>query len=252
MQRKPWIAVVTCLLVLGLAGCNREQSDWEKARAANTTDSYQLFVKKYPVGTFTAQAQARLQELNENSDWQKARDADTADAYQAFLKLHPEGKWSEEARIRIENFALAQPGSGVITTTNAAGAPVAAAPATTTPATAAPAVAAAPAAAAAPRTSRPQARPHPRKEAARGGGYGIQLGAFKSGEAAAMKQWHVLAVRYHSELHGLKPHVTEAKSGAGRLYRLQAGGLSAARARTVCEQLKRRRQPCMVLRMPAR
>ncbi|MDE2349864.1 MAG: hypothetical protein KGL92_15275, partial [Gammaproteobacteria bacterium] len=109
MHRKTSIAVVTCLLVLGLAGCNREQSDWEKARAANTTDSYQLFVKKYPVGTFTAQAQARLQELNENNDWQKARDADTAAAYQAFLKAHPEGKWSEEARIRIENFALAQP-----------------------------------------------------------------------------------------------------------------------------------------------
>ena len=249
MHRKPWIAVVTCLLVLGLSGCNREQSDWEKARAANTTDSYQLFVKKYPVGTFTAQAQARLQELNENSDWQKARDADTADAYQAFLKLHPEGKWSEEARIRIENFALAQPGSGV-GTTPAPGASVATAPATAMPAAAAPA----PAVAAAPRASRAPVHPHtrPRRDETRGGGYGVQLGAFKSGEAAAMKHWHVLAVRYRTDLHGLKPHVTATKTAAGRLYRLQAGGLSAARARTVCAHLKRGRQPCMVIRMAAR
>ena len=95
-------------LLLGIAGCSRQQSDWEKTRAANTTDSYEQFIKKYPNGEFTAQAQARVKELYEESDWQKARDADTQEAYQAFLKQHPEGKWTEEARIRVENFTLAQ------------------------------------------------------------------------------------------------------------------------------------------------
>src|ERR1700682_4477589 len=95
-------------LLLGLSGCSRQQSDWEKTRAANTTDSYEQFIKKYPNGEFTAQAEARVKELYEERDWQKARDADTQEAYQAFLKQYPEGKWTEEARIRVENFTLAQ------------------------------------------------------------------------------------------------------------------------------------------------
>src|SRR5258708_34958588 len=95
-------------LLLGISGCSRQQSDWEKTRAANTTDSYEQFIRKYPSGEFTAQAQARVKELYEERDWQKARDADTQEAYQAFLKQYPEGKWTEEARIRVENFTLAQ------------------------------------------------------------------------------------------------------------------------------------------------
>jgi hypothetical protein len=71
---------------LALSGCSRQQSDWEKTRTANTTDAYELFLKKYPSGEFSAQAQARVKELYEERDWQKARDTDTLDAYQAFLK----------------------------------------------------------------------------------------------------------------------------------------------------------------------
>src|SRR6202045_325071 len=98
-----------CLAVLLCAGgCSRQQSDWEKTRAANTTDAYEQFLKKYPSGEFTAQAQARVKELYEERDWQKARDTDTQEAYQSFLKQNTEGKWTEEARIRVENFTLAQ------------------------------------------------------------------------------------------------------------------------------------------------
>src|SRR6202789_1380108 len=123
-------------LLLGIYGCSRQQSDWEKSRTANTTDSYEQFIKKYPNGEFTAQAQARLKELDEERDWQKARDADTPDAYQAFLKQYPEGKWTEEARIRVENFTLAQtPSAGP-------GSPAAAASAAAAPGAAAPGAAA--------------------------------------------------------------------------------------------------------------
>src|SRR5450432_1945492 len=102
------VVALSLALLLGVCGCSRQQSDWEKTRAANTTDSYEQFLKKYPNGEFTAQAQARVKELYEERDWQKARDADTPEAYQAFLKQYPEGKWAEEARIRVENFTLAQ------------------------------------------------------------------------------------------------------------------------------------------------
>src|SRR5580693_6601811 len=111
--------VLSLTAALALSGCSRQQSDWEKTRAANTTDAYELFLKKYPTGEFTAQAQARVKELYEERDWKKARDTDTLDAYQAFLKQYPEGKWTEEARIRVENFTLAQAPSN--TTPAAAG-----------------------------------------------------------------------------------------------------------------------------------
>src|SRR5215475_13982352 len=99
--------LILVLAVAMLTGCSRQQSDWEKTRASNTTDAYELFLKKYPNGEFSAQAKARVKELYEERDWQKARDTDTLEAYQAFLKQYPEGKWAEEARIRVENFSLA-------------------------------------------------------------------------------------------------------------------------------------------------
>src|ERR1700689_358572 len=108
MAKGKLILGLICAVAIGLSACSGEQSDWEKARAANNADSYESFVKKYPNGSFAPQAQARLKELYEDRDWQKARDADTPDAYQAFLKQYPEGKWAEEARIRVENFTLAQ------------------------------------------------------------------------------------------------------------------------------------------------
>ena len=66
-----------CVLLLSVSACSRQQSDWEKTRAANTTDAYEQFLKKYPSGEFSKQAEARVKELYEERDWQKARDTDT-------------------------------------------------------------------------------------------------------------------------------------------------------------------------------
>jgi cell division septation protein DedD len=247
------------VLILGLAiafsvtGCSRQQSDWEKTRAANTTDAYEQFLKKYPSGEFAAQAQARVKELYEERDWQKARDIDSADSYQAFLKQYPEGKWSEEARIRIENFTLA------------------AAPSNGTPANPAnPAnpEAAPPAAVAAPQSAPetgPQTAGKPRHKAAQkppakaaataaagsapaAGKYAVQLGAFKSGEDAANQRWARLSGKYPKLLGGLAPRISPRKGAKGTLYRLQVVDLSAKRARSICKGLKARAQACEVLR----
>jgi cell division septation protein DedD len=222
--------VLVLAAALGIAGCSRQQSDWEKTRAANTTDAYELFLKKYPSGEFTAQAQARVKELYEERDWQKARDTDTIEAYQAFLKQHPEGKWTEEARIRVENFTLAAP--------------------STPPATAEPPAAPAkpPAAAKAPA---PTPKPHPvtPKTTARApaGAYGVQLGAFKSGTDAANKRWAKLQKEYPKQLAHLSPKVSPSKSASGTLYRLQVTNLSEKRATSICSTLKSHSEACVVL-----
>ncbi len=250
--KKPIIAALLAVCV-GLAGCNREQSDWEKTRAANTAPAYQLFVKKYPHGAFTAQAGAQLQELEGQRDWQKARDADTAQAYQAFLTAHPHGKWSEEARIRIENFALAQPpaaaaaGAAGTAATPGAGADTGAGAGTGAGTSVSEEAPASSAEAAAP-VARASARHTHATKVAIAGAYGVQLGAFKSGAAAANRHWKMLAKKYASLLHGLSPSVHATKTGAGHVYRLQVAGLSAARARAVCQRLKAKGQACIVLR----
>ncbi len=243
-------------LLLAVAGCSRQQSDWEKTRAANTTDSYEQFLKKYPSGEFTAQAQARVKELYEERDWQKARDADTQDAYQAFLKQYPEGKWTEEARIRVENFTLAQapPNAAPVgaDSANAAANP-AGGDATATAATA---VAAATAngasatqqpAAPAPASSAPAPVPKAAKSAVKAGSYGIQLGAFKSSADVANKRWSRLDKEYPKLLAGLTPTVTPKKAASGTLYRLQVTGLAEKHARSICNSLKAKSQACVII-----
>jgi cell division protein FtsN len=252
---------------LALAGCSRQQSDWQKTREANTADAYEQFLKKYPSGEFTAQAEARAKELYEERDWQKARDADTPEAYQAFLKQHPEGKWTEEARIRVENFTLAQAPSGSASgaesgathENTAAVAPAqpptaAQRPISVPPPTAVQApTAAAPLAAAqhsaphavaqsGPASTAPAAKPAPKARS-----YGVQLGAFKSGAEAAHKHWADLQKEYPSLLSGLSSKVVPKKTADGSLYRLQATGLSEKRAHEVCGELQAKSQACVVV-----
>jgi len=231
--------VLSLTAALALSGCSRQQSDWEKTRAANTTDAYELFLKKYPSGEFTAQAQARVQELYEERDWKKARDTDTLDGYQAFLKQYPEGKWTEEARIRVENFTLAAAPSS--TTPAGAEAPQ---PETTPP----------PAAPKPPKPSKPTpSKPAPAKAPASSahtatkpqGSYGVQLGAFKSGADAANKRWARLDKEYPQLLSGLSPKVSPKKGASGTLYRLQVAGLTEKRAHAICKTLKAHSQACV-------
>ena len=243
-----------CLaLVLGICGCSRQQSDWEKTRAANTTDSYEQFLKKYPNGEFSAQAQARVKELYEEHDWQKARDADTQEAYQAFLKQYPEGKWTEEARIRVENFTLAQAPSNATPagadTVNTPGNPATGdATATRAPPGTAPARNSAKPTAAAPATPPAAAPARISKPAEASGSYGIQLGAFKSNAAAANKRWAHLEKEYPKLLSGLSPTVSPKKASSNTLYRLQAWGLTEKHARAICKTLQAKSQACVLIR----
>ena len=242
--------VVALAAVLAVSGCSRQQSDWQKTRTANTTDAYELFLKKYPKGEFTAQAQARVKELYEERDWQKARDTDTLEGYQAFLKQYPEGKWTEEARIRVENFTLASAPSnttapGAETTPPGAppGAPPATSPAQPAPKKTAPAPKPAPKTAASKAPAAAGTRAAPKSS----GAYAIQLGAFKSGADAANRRWTRLEKEYPKLLSGLSPKVSPKKGASGTLYRLQVASLSEARAGSICKALKAHSQACVLI-----
>lgn len=285
MINHKFIAGLCCVALLAVSGCSRQQSDWQKTRETNTADSYEQFLKKYPSGEFTAQAQARVKELYEERDWQKARDADTPEAYQAFLKQYPEGKWTEEARIRVENFTLAQAPSGTAATgtagSGAQGAMTAAtagAPAGSTPSTpassattagsstaagvdadagkaAAPpptphSIASKPVASKRVASTAPQTASHKALHGALktgSGSYGVQLGAFKSGAGTANKRWAELQKKYPKLLAGLSSTVVPKKTSGGHLYRLQAMGLTEKHAHDLCVALKAKSAACVVV-----
>ena len=263
------VLAICCTVLIGIGGCSRQQSDWQKTREANSTDAYEQFLKKYPSGEFTAQAQARLKEMYEERDWQKARDADTPEAYQAFLKQYPEGKWTEEARIRVENFTLAQTPAGTGAAPGAAGAtppngaamtgppPNGPAPGGPAPGGATPRAGASsggetdsepPAPGKAPGASPPSSAAERPSAKGESGHYAVQLGAFKSGHAAAKARWEHLQKEYPKLLAGLSPKVLPRKSKDGTLYRLQVADIPESEAHKICKVLRAKSQPCVIVR----
>jgi len=267
--------IVVAVLLVALGGCSRQQSDWQKARQTNTAEGYEQFLKRYPNGDFTVQAQARLKDLYTERDWQKARDADTPDAYQAFVTQHPEGKLADEARGRIENFNLAQAPAGSeaapASAPSAGPAPSASSAPPATPGESPAAGAATPApvagggaaarvppqrarippaaaGAATPGTHGPATASTAPSATASAKRFGVQLGAFRAGGAAAAhRRWVALKKQYPQLLKGLSPKVVATKTTTGTLYRLQALGVSENGARHICKSLRAKSQACIVL-----
>lgn len=258
MLRKQFVVACCITLAMAFSGCSRQQSDWQKTRETNTPEAYEQFVKKYPSGEFTPQAQARLKELYDDRDWQKARDADTPEAYQAYLNQYPDGQSATEARNRLENFNMAQSPAGTPAAPEApaatAGAAASGEETSPTPPPAAPSGAVpyqgpvphkAPALAAATGATHAHHAASDGKEA--GGDYALQLGAFRSGSAAANKRWEHLQKEYPSLLAGLSSKVVPKKTASGTLYRLQTAGLTESHARKICKDLKAKSQPCIIV-----
>jgi cell division septation protein DedD len=78
------------------------------------------------------------------------------------------------------------------------------------------------------------------------GAFGVQLGAFSS-EAGANNEWLALTGRFGPELQGLRQHVVPAETASGRIYRLQALVGDEARARAICDSLRKRGQACVAV-----
>jgi hypothetical protein len=253
-------AAVLLLATLALGGC-ADRREWRNAQAADTIEAYEAYLAQRPQGDYVPPAERRLAELREQRDWRIATERDTAEAYRAFIDAHPKGRWVSEARIRIQNSLLdpmPPPVEDLRPPTEAdetAAAAAAAAPAAQAPAAPgpvepaaasedpifdAPAAASPPAAPAAP--AKPAAPAAPAEPAPIS--HRIQLGAFGTREQA-QAEWAQARTR-HRELQGLVPVLTPvtAVNGAS-MWRLQAGVVSQARAREICDTLQAARQPCV-------
>jgi len=75
-------------------------------------------------------------------------------------------------------------------------------------------------------------------------GYGVQLGAFGS-ENAANNEWQQLKSRFGAQLQGLTPRIVAANTSTGTLFRLQARVADEAHARSLCDMLRQQSQACV-------
>lgn len=78
------------------------------------------------------------------------------------------------------------------------------------------------------------------------GSHHVQLAALRS-EAAANDEWKKLQKAYPDLLGSLSPNIVKVDLGdKGTFYRLQAGALSEAAAKKLCEDMKSRKAGCIV------
>jgi cell division protein FtsN len=264
-------AVASVVVLCLLAACSREKIDWKSAEAADTVEAYDHFLQRHPDSDLATQARARVAQLNEDRDWQRATATDTAEAYREFLAQHENGKWAEEARIRVENFALDGTAMGPARPAEPDVADVRPGPGTALPPEETPPAAAPPTAASTPPAVPPppsptttKAPPEVSPEAAKAvqsvpaapspvtdtpAQFGIQLGAFRTREAA-LSSWKQLQVKFDSDLHGLFARAVPVQHSAGQLFRLQAPVGEETRARAICASLVKKSQPCVIV-LPA-
>jgi cell division protein FtsN len=247
--------VVSLVLLCLLAGCSDLQ-DWQSAQRADTLEAYQSFVEGHPDSQYVTVAERRILELTEDRDWRIANERDSAESYRSFVNAHPRGRWASEAKVRLQNF-LATPGvigPAAVEPVEAPAPPAMLPPAplaeellpssgTLPPATAPQTSARLPA-----NDTPPPAASEPVPVTHR-----IQLGAFSSRELA-LEAWRAARER-HESLQGLVAQVVEApatvNSPTTRVFRLQAGVASEARAREICAALSAARQACVYV-LPGR
>ena len=208
------VALLSVLALLA-AGCSRQESAWRRSQSQDSVAAYEAYLRDFPAGAHAGEAQARLAALREAQEWERAQRFNTPEAYQRYLSGYPAGRFAQAARERLSDFLLAR-------------APDDAGPA-------------------APTTALPPGGGNLLAAAGQAPTHRVQLGAFGAGEAAARRAWVGLLGRHGDLLGGTSPRVDVIERNGRSLWRLQAGPLSEARAREVCEALKARGEACLLV-----
>ncbi len=247
-----------------------EDREWQAAGSTDTADAYKQFLAQHPNGKWAQEARIRME------NFALGREG-TAAAPGVGLGASPKGAVGVAGPAVASASSGASLGSGegsaagsavgtaaseasvgsawrgagaqafpgeparpLASAANAPGTPAPGAPAvvpSAAPSTSAPAGSAQPA---------PPAQPSPTLASAwrSDPGFGVQLGAFTS-ENAATSEWQQLTARFSAQLRGLAPRVVSANTSTGRLFRLQALVADEAAARALCDMLKKQSQACV-------
>jgi hypothetical protein len=86
---------------LALSACNRADSDWKKATAANTLAAYQTFVQQHGGDKRADNARGRILALQDEQAWAAALKANTVEGFNAYLQAESGGVYADDARYHI-------------------------------------------------------------------------------------------------------------------------------------------------------
>ncbi len=247
-----------CWLLLALGACTtRDEQAYKRARQTDTVIGWEDFLREHPDSAELSKARQRLMELHEDREWQRTELSNSLPAYQRYLRGYPQGRFANEALVRIANLKLeqlpAEEGSPPAETLTAPVAPEATRPPppmsnriVRTPAKPVPTQPV-------PARAKPVlTQPAPAKPAvvrsprAPSGRWGVQLGVFRHGAAAAESHWQHLRQRAPRALSGLQPVVVPPPPGQV-FYRLTVAHLTPEQAKTLCASIRETGEGCLLI-----
>jgi SPOR domain len=240
-----------------------EDKEWQTAGAADSADAYKQFLAQHPNGKWAQEARIRMENFALGREGVAAPPvASAALAAAAVAGVGSAAAPESPAAPKYGSSAGAAPGSargsawsgsssGAVQAfpTEPARAPASAGSVNAAATASAPVAQVASSAPVSPRElAQPlaSASPSPAISAAwrSDDGFGVQLGAFAS-ENAATTEWQQLTARFGAQLRGLAPRVVSANTTTGRLFRLQTLVADEAAARALCDMLKKQSQACV-------
>lgn len=90
----------------------QDRAFWQQSGQGRDESSLRAYLRRYPDGLFSEEAQQRLDRIEadrragsaqERNDWVTARSRNTVSAYRDYLRRYPRGQWAEAAEDRIKS-----------------------------------------------------------------------------------------------------------------------------------------------------
>lgn len=82
-------------------GIDAEEVAWQKAKDRDTILAYDDYLEAFPNGQHAAEAEQRMDQLEDQAAWEVAQRRDTIPAYRRYLRLYKKGAFREEAQEAI-------------------------------------------------------------------------------------------------------------------------------------------------------
>jgi uncharacterized protein YdbL (DUF1318 family) len=208
------------LSAVALAACSSAQSDWNQANTQGTVGAYRAFLAKHPNDAHDADAQQRIQTLQDDQAWMSAQNANTLQSYQQYLVSEPMGTHAQDAQSRITDMQRAADWQQASSTGTEAALQGFIQKYPNAPQT-------------------DQARTQLQQFS-----YVVELGTFRSAKAADQAQ-SKLQDKFGKDLQSLS---VEPPSGKTKSYRIASADMTEDQAKATCASLKKQRQKCIVTR----
>lgn len=216
--------------------CGNPDKAWQMAERDDTPTAYLEFLAKYPDGDQADEARARIEELKVIRAWERTEFKADESHYREFIDRFPDSKYAATAKDRIRAIQRDADWQMVLDTRTAAAVDAFIERYPDAPQ----------AAEARELLAELQVVKVDEPPPERAGRFRLQLAVFRT-QASAESERSRLTDLFPDTFLGPLHIETPEERGSGQLYRLLSVPMNADEARKACEQLKKRRQQCLII-----